>query len=77
MAAAKDLARDERHVVRDSHHHVASDDAAALPTVAEERETAEHLAFSAFSDVKPAVERSSNAIRELLVVRHADPGSRY
>jgi hypothetical protein len=54
-------------VVGDSHHQIASNDAAAHPTEIEESEATEHLAFR---DVVPGAERLANPIRELLVVRH-------
>jgi len=54
-------------VVRDSHHQIASNDAAAHPTAVQEGKAAEHLAFG---DVVPGAKRLANAIRELLVVRH-------
>jgi hypothetical protein len=54
-------------VVRDSHHQIVSNDAAAHPTHVQECETTEHLAFS---DVLPRAKCLANPIRELLEVRH-------
>jgi hypothetical protein len=56
-------------VVGDSHHQVIPHDAAAHSTLAEKRETAEHLAFG---HVFSTAQRLAKTIRELLVVRHAD-----
>jgi hypothetical protein len=47
---------------------IATDDAATHSTAAEERKTTEHLAFT---DVVADRPRPADAIREVLVVRHA------
>jgi hypothetical protein len=54
-------------VIRHSHHQIASNDAAAHPTAAQECEATKHLAFS---NVVATSERLADAIREWLVVRH-------
>jgi hypothetical protein len=54
-------------VIRNSHHQIAPNDAAAHPTAAQECEATKHLAFG---DAVATSERLADAIRELLVVPH-------
>jgi hypothetical protein len=56
----------------DPHHQISTDNAAAHPAAAEEREPTEHLAFT---DVMPIAERPADTLREELVVCH--PAFRY
>jgi hypothetical protein len=56
----------------DPYHQISSEDATAHSTAAEEREPAEHLAFT---EVVPVAQRPPDVIREVLVVRH--PAFRY
>jgi hypothetical protein len=51
----------------DSHHQITPDDAAAHSTLTEKGETAEHISFT---DVPPIAHHSTDAVRELFVVRH-------
>jgi hypothetical protein len=54
-------------VDRDSHHQIASHDAAAHSVLTEKGQTTEHLPFG---EIPPIAQRSADAVREMFVVRH-------